>query len=248
MLLFVSFLVLALPQAVLARFKFSLSAVEQCGPVNITFSGNDPSADAIPITFTILPFNSTPISIPIPNAMTNSSGVYVTFLPLPEGTTFIASLDNAAADNTGKVTDVIKVLPSSTGNTTCLPAAVANTDRFIFDDSVFQCELFNVSYDPTIVPRPPSIRSFIPLGGSDRINLTSRPSEGTASYTMTAEHGTQIVLLFDDGQNHRQTSPLLTVGGDSTSSTQCLQNDNNVSTPNEQSTSSVVGSHVALSR
>ncbi|EEB91133.1 hypothetical protein MPER_10558 [Moniliophthora perniciosa FA553] len=52
-------------------------------------------------------------------------------------------------------------------------------------------------------------------------------SNGKATYTMTAFRGIQVLLLFDDGNGTRRTSPLLSVFGSSSSSTQCFPNFGN---------------------
>jgi hypothetical protein len=40
---------------------------------------------------------------------------------------------------------------------------------------------------------------------------------------MNAQRGEEVVLLLDDGHDHRQTTDLMTVGGDSSSSMDCIQ-------------------------
>lgn len=201
-------------QAVLSStFKFELSQVEQCQPVSITFV-RDPKANAVPVSLTLLPFGSQPISIPIPDAATNTSGIYVTFFPFAEGTTFMASLDDSTGENAAKVSDVIRVLPSPTGNTTCLPTVrdeVTSSRVFTLDNTVSQCEDFTVSYNQSVVSIPPTVRLYSPEGPSFLLNRTSEDSgNGSATYLMNRARMEQIVLLFDDGQGHRETSALTT--------------------------------------
>ncbi|GLB38239.1 hypothetical protein LshimejAT787_0501040 [Lyophyllum shimeji] len=214
------------PQVVQSlAFKFELSEVKQCEPVSITFVGNS-SASAVPMFLTLVPFNSSPISIPIPNAAANTSGVYVTFFPLEAGTTFVASLDDATGENVARVSDIIRVLPSPTNNTTCLPASkdAAKPTLFTLDNSTFsQCENFTLTYNRTVLFRAPSIRFYSPRGPSRLLNLTSDDAAtGTATYLLSFVRNFPVVLVFDDGSSHRQSSALMTVGGDSSSSTGCL--------------------------
>lgn len=215
------------PQVVLSlNFKFELSEVKQCEPVSVTFVGNS-NASAIPMWLTLVPFNSSPISIPIPNADANTSGVYVTFFPLEAGSTFVASLDDATGENVARVSDIIRVLPSPTGNTTCLPTSndAPKSTPFTLKSSTFsQCENFTLTYDRTVISRAPSVRFYNPRGPSRLLNLTTdEAATGTATYLMTFNRNKEVVLVFDDGSNHRQSGALITIEGDSSSSTGCLE-------------------------
>ncbi|KAF9468623.1 hypothetical protein BDZ94DRAFT_1317790 [Collybia nuda] len=214
-------------QVVLAlNFKFELSRVEQCEPVSITLVG-DASVSAVPMTLTLLPFGSRPISIPIPNAAANTSGIYVTFFPFAAGTTFLAALEDSFGENAAKVSDVIRVLPSPTGNATCLPTTqeaeeVPPTTIFNLNSTPSQCEEFTVSYNKSIVSAAPTVRLYSPKGPSFVLNQTSEDQEsGSATYVMSRERSKQVVLLFDT-QGHQETSPLMTIGGDSQSSEACI--------------------------
>jgi hypothetical protein len=193
------------------NFKFELSQVEQCEPVSITFVG-DANVNAVPMSLTLLPFGSHPISIPIPNAAANTSGVYVTFFPFAEGTTFLASLDDGAGENAAKVSDIIRVLPSPTGNTTCLmPADDKVPSLFTLDSALSQCEEFTVTYNQSVISKSPTVRLYSPEGPSFIINRTSEnPANGSATYMMSYDRTKQVVLLFDNGSNHQETSTLMT--------------------------------------
>jgi hypothetical protein len=79
-----------------------------------------------------------------------------------------------------------------------------------------------VTYNTTVIDHPPSIRVFSPLKYSFAINKTDTSMDGTDTYLMSAAHQTEVVLLFDDGLDYRETSDLLAVGGDSTSDNSCL--------------------------
>jgi len=201
------------PQVVLSlNFKFELSEVKQCEPVSITFVGN--STNAIPMRLTLVPFNSNPISIPIPNAAANTSGVYVTFFPFAAGTNFLASLDDATGENVAKVSDIIRVLPSSTGSTTCLPTSKdsANNTHFTVNDSTFsQCEQFSLTYDRNVISRAPSVRLYNPKGPSLLLNSTADDTAtGIATYLMSFDRNKEVVLVFDDGSVHQQSTALIT--------------------------------------
>ncbi|KAI0311887.1 hypothetical protein OF83DRAFT_709763 [Amylostereum chailletii] len=213
------------PQVVLASFDFiSFSSIEQCGPFNVTFDGGIPPA-AMPLTLTVVPFNNTPISIQIPESAwnsTTSSGVYITLLPLAAGTTLIASLDDANGVSTGNVSDIIRIQGSD--NTSCLGSpAIPPTHLFTLDSSVTQCEPFNVSFNSTVDPTPPSARVFVPLGPS--FNLTEEPSPqtGVGSYLMNVTRGKQVAVLYQDAAGNRESSQLITVDGDTSSSSNCLE-------------------------
>ena len=212
------------PLAVLSSsYGFNLSTVEQCGPVNISFFGIASPSDAVPVTLTLLPFDSQPISIPISNFARSSTGVALSFLPLAADTSFVASFDDAAGNSILRVTDVIGVLPSPTGNSTCLPpASDVISRRFALNGSLSQCQPFDVTYDPMVMAQPPSVRLFTPRGVAVSVNRTGQFVNGTATYTMCAQRGKQVVLEFDDGQNYRETTSLITVGGDSTSDKSCI--------------------------
>jgi len=208
-----------------ANFTFHFDPVHQCEPVSINFThtGAIPPG-SLPLTLTILPFNSIPIVIPIPNVASNTTGVYVTFLPLPANTSFIASLDNAAGHSVAPVSNVIEVLDSPTGNHTCL----SNTPElfYSFDDTISQCEPFNVTFNSSEITRTPSVRAFIPQGPAFRLKQVANDTDGVASYQVAFMRGFNVLLLLDDGSNHQQTSPLITVAGDS-SSPVCFSTGNN---------------------
>ncbi|RDB17953.1 hypothetical protein Hypma_000948 [Hypsizygus marmoreus] len=234
--------VLALgPQVVLSlNFNFNISKVEQCEPVSITFVGSA-SASAIPMLLTLVPSGYNPITIPIPNAAASTSGVYVTFVPFPAGTTFVASLDDVTGESVAKVSDIIRVLPSPTENTTCLPSLQdTTTRRFTVNSTTFsQCENFTVAYDRTVVTRPPFIRFYNPNGPSRLLNLTADdPATGIATYLMSFERSKEVVMMIDDGFGHREATPIMTVGGDSSSSDVCLGEDDNGRNYNESNTTS----------
>lgn len=224
MLMFIFLLIVLTvgPQVVLSSFKISLADIEQCGPVAITFSGNRPSANDLPLTLAVMPFNSLPIFIPIPNTAVTSPTIRVAFFPLDEGTTFLVSLNDASGDSYGSTSDVMKIQPSSTGNSTCLPAANSTPRRFSVDGPVSQCQPFNVTYDTTLIDRPPSIRAYTPLQSAFTINETGEPTDGIETYLMSASRQTQVALLFDDGFGYQEMSDLLTVGGNSTSDDSCV--------------------------
>lgn len=190
-----------------ASFKFKFSTIEQCEPLSISFFNND-NGDPIPSTLTLLPFSSNPVSIPIPNAAANSTGVSVSFLPFPAGTQFIASLDDENGDNSARVSDIFRVLDSPTGNTSCLPTFVP-TPLFTLPNSVAQCENFTVSYQESA----PNVRVLAPNGGSFPLDVVLDDMESkSAVYMMNVTRGQEVVLMLVPGSHTElgMTSPLLT--------------------------------------
>jgi len=73
----------------------------------------------------------------------------------------------------------------------------------------------------------PTVRAFTPKGHSSFLNSTSE-SVDEATFVMNAERRKQVVLLLDDGQGNQQTTDLLTVGGAESSSTGCIQNQDQI--------------------
>ncbi|KAI0081614.1 hypothetical protein K474DRAFT_1671811 [Panus rudis PR-1116 ss-1] len=218
-------LVLA-PPTVLSKFNsISFSSVQQCGSFRVDFAGGKPPA-SLPLTLTVVPFNSTPISIPIPSSSWNSTtatGAWVTFLPLAADAEFVASLDDSLGFGTGRISNVIRVGPSD--NTTCLPdSSTISTPRYAIKDEsqLSQCSEFDVTYDPGTVDVPPAVRAFVLDQEAFLLNRTSLNLPGDAGYTMSVPKDEQVVLIFSDDTGFRQTSPLLQVTGNATSSSSCI--------------------------
>ncbi|KAF7298834.1 hypothetical protein MIND_00831100 [Mycena indigotica] len=214
------------PQVVQGSFKFKFSPIVQCSPVTISFSGTDSSNHSVPTTLTILPLvnNAIPIQIPIPPGSSNSTGIALSFIPLPADTTFIATLDNPDGP-ASKVSDVTRVLPPNitTGSNTCLSSLTVSTlNLFEIPSSIGQCESFSVAF----ATRPPSITAFQPNGRATL--LPSSAANGLARYTMTSNRGNEVALLFNDpATNKLVTTALMTVSGDSGSSKDCLASNRN---------------------
>jgi hypothetical protein len=217
------------PQDVLSFNTITFSSVTQCGSFNVSFVGGQPPS-ALPLTLTIIPLNSTnPLSIPIAqNAWDakTSTGAAVTFLPINAGMMFVASLDDANGVGAGLVSDVIQVQPSD--NSSCLLAGTnttTSTTPYTLNGTLSQCLPFNVSFNSTTADVP-TIRAFTPRGPSFLVNSTSESTEssGMATFVMDDQRENVVVLLFDDGHHNRQTTDLITVRGDSSSSTDCIQN------------------------
>ncbi|KAF8967175.1 hypothetical protein BDZ97DRAFT_1805529 [Flammula alnicola] len=203
--------------------KFNFMTVEQCDPVVMTFSGSN--ITTVPTSLSILPINSTAIVVPLQNPSLISIGIALSFLPIPAGSNFIASLDDSEGDNLISVSDLIRVLPSPTGNSACLPAqSSAAPQRFTLGSAISQCEEVTINYDTSVISKAPTVRLYDPKGPSFLLNMTSdNPANGSATYVMNFFRGKEIVLLMDDGGAIRETSPLITVGGDSASSSSCFQ-------------------------
>ena len=226
------------PQVVLSFDSITFSTVQQCGNFSVHFSGGTlPSS--LPLILTVVPFNLTPISIEISSSNWDPielTGAAVTFLPLPAGTQFVASLDDSNSASTGPVSDVIRV--DSSEDTSCLSASSSSIQqRYIVNSTLSQCQDFNVTYDPSVVDSPPTVRSFVPQGQSLFLNENVLASTlGRTAYSMAAKTGQQVVLAFSDDTGFRQATNLLSVGGDSSSSSGCLPN-NQTSTATSSSTS-----------
>ncbi len=223
------FLVFA-PRSAFSLFQFvSYSRVSQCGPFNVSFSGGT-LPTALPLTLTILPFNSTPLAFVIPNSAwdnSTSSGSYVTPLSLPAGVSFLASLEDAAGNSATPLSDVIQVLPST--NTSCIISNTTTpTSVQLSNSAVFQCLPFSVSRNTSYTNHSISTRGFVPASLSFEFQWTifhHDASHGIDTYTfiMNVAQGLQVALLFDDGQGNRQVSDLLSVQGNRYSPSGCLQ-------------------------
>jgi hypothetical protein len=242
------FLVFA-PRSAFSLFEFvTYSRVRQCDNFNVSFSGGKPPA-ALPLILTILPFNSTALAFVVPNsAWDNStgSGSFVTLLPLPAGVALLASLDDAAGNNAALISEVIEVQPSA--NTSCLSSNTAAPTPFqLVTNEVSQCLPFSVSRNTSesSLNHPISTRGFIPASLSFELEWeTYHASQGVDTFTfiMKVAEGLQVALLFDDGQGNRQVSDLLSVQGDGSSPSGCLQPGS------AQSTSAAVDNLQRLSR
>ncbi|KAJ3573169.1 hypothetical protein NP233_g2598 [Leucocoprinus birnbaumii] len=209
--------------------NFTITNAVQCSPIYLGFSRIVTQGD-LPMSLTILPFNGEPVVIPVPNIAVNTSGLAVSFIPLQAGQKFIASLDDNAGKSIAQVSGVTTVMSSPTGNSSCLSSSSANSfhsnsknnndDDYELIGTPVQCQDIAVSYDTS---QAPTVRAFVPNGDSAVLPQTSdNPTNGTATYTMTMQRGTQLLLMFDDGQQHRETTGLITVAGDSNSPQNCL--------------------------
>ncbi|KAJ7486090.1 hypothetical protein B0H11DRAFT_2016915 [Mycena galericulata] len=230
------------PRVVLGSFKFSLSPVVQCEPVSLTFSGTGANNHSVPTTLTILPLqdNVPPIRIAIPNGASNSTGIQLTFIPLPAGTEFIASLDDLEGP-AAQVSDVTGVsAPSNPADliSSCVGGGLPQANFYHFDDVLNQCETFNVTYDTPVAPK---ITSFSPRGSTTWVtaNNVSNAPPGTAFYTMNGIRQAEVVLLFDDGQGHLQTTKLIAIGGDSTSPVSCFNKTKSASDTDSKTSKTV---------
>jgi hypothetical protein len=208
--MFLPFLLLAIlsggPQVVLSTIKLGISQVSQCEPVFVSFQGQlNSSFEHIPLTLEVLPFNSTPTLIPLPTYAANSSGVNVTFLPVPADTEFLASLIDPNGVSLSFVSDIFAVDAGS--SSTCLPPAVSASSFEIQNPgNITQCENFTINHSEST---PPRVELFNPRLFSFPLKLVSHTNT-TATYTMLAIRQTQVmmnIISTDGGQN--QTSPLL---------------------------------------
>jgi hypothetical protein len=215
-------LVLFFLSSVLAFRTIHFSSIQQCGPFNVTFSGTQPTA--LPLTLTVVPFGSSavPLSIPLPNTewdSETSTGVAITFLPYPAGTTFIASLDDSQGRSTGHTSDIMRIQQS--GDTSCISSA-KQSQTYTPGPPFSQCQPFDVTFDP-IRAFPPIVRLFVPNGQAFSLDQIQEPTDpGTSNFTMVAFRGQPVVLLFRDESARLQSTNLITVTGDATSSKSCF--------------------------
>ncbi|KAI8978871.1 hypothetical protein BD414DRAFT_373787, partial [Trametes punicea] len=237
------------PVPVAGRFaSITFSEVKQCGSFSVYFAGGKAPA-ALPLTLSILPINGTPVFITLPDDAWNSTaqtGEAITFLPFPEGTQFIASLDDADGHGTALVSDILIIDPSETNDTSCLPADPSPfAPKFTVDGPLRQCESFVVDFDPTQGISAPSIRGFIPQGASFPVNQSEAAlgTSGNATYTMDAQRDSQVLFLFSDQNGYKETSPLFPVFGDVESSTACIPMNSLANAASLESTTS--SEHVA---
>jgi hypothetical protein len=239
------FLVFA-PRSTFSLFEyFTYSSVSQCGHLNISFSGGRPPA-ALPLTLTVLPFHSTPLAFVVPNSAwdnSTNSGSFLTLLPLPAGVALLASLDDAEGNSAAAISDVIQIEPSE--DTSCLSSNTTPPAPFqLVTSTVSQCLPFSVSRNTSSLNHPISARGFIPTGLSVKLEWTTYDeSHGvdTFTYIMDVAYGLHVALLLDDGQGNRQVSDLLSVQGNASNPSECLQ-------PSSAQSTSALGGSQRLSR
>jgi hypothetical protein len=212
----------------LSHFKLNFTTpIEQCGPAEIQLRRGDFSDgrgdDPTPVSLTILPFNASNLVIPVPGLSSDSDSIHLSFIPLPADMPFVASLSDASGEILGFLSDIISIQPSD--STGCLP--VITTPRtYSIPDRISQCDIFKVSYDPSIVTNPPSVKAIAARGPSyDFKEIKSEDGQvedGAAFYSMNAFRGVQIALSIDDGNGHAETTTLFSVFGDSSSPRSCI--------------------------
>ena len=229
----------AVPAAA-AFAKIAFSTVQQCGNLTVNFAGGKSPG---PLHLTVLAINGSSLTIPLPHDAWNATtetGAAITFLPFPEGTQFIASLDNADDESTALISDVIVVEASPSGDTSCLPATTDFVHRYTVEDTLSQCEPFTVDFDPAQNVTAPTIRAFVPRAASHVLNETAADNAvGVDTFLMDVPRDLVTVLLFSDGTGYTETSTLLPVSGDVNSDSSCFPSSSlsNISTLETSSTS-----------
>lgn len=170
---------LAISTRAVSFFNVTYSSVDQCGPLSVGIDGS--YTPELPLTLTIVPFLSEPLSIPLPNSLwneeTTSGEIRIPFLPFPVGSEFIASLDDASNQTLGFVSDVIAVQHSN--NKSCLPSNLHRSSGkrlFSMHGGLSQCSRFNISFDPTKVLQIPKVRAFLPRSFSFNVNASNTPA------------------------------------------------------------------------
>ncbi|KAH9480624.1 hypothetical protein JR316_0007224 [Psilocybe cubensis] len=211
--------------------RFNFSEVQQCQQFTVSFAGSNLPNTSIPASLSFLPINSTALSVQLPNPSLVSNGILLSAVPFPAGSNFLTSLDDATGENLIFVSDLIRVLPSTEKESnSCLP--VGNSDaprRFTISSEVTQCEELTINYDTSVVSKAPIVRLFNPKGPSRLLNMTSDDNtHGSAKYLMNFSRGKEILLLMEGG-GFRETSAIITIGGDAASSSACLRRPINMS-------------------
>ena len=216
-----------LPQAAARFASITFSSVDQCGNFTVQFAGGS-APSALPLSLSILPLNGTPISIPLPLDVWNSTsqtGAAITFLPYPSKTQFIASLDDANGQSAAVVSDVLIINPSDSGGSSCLPTNPAPfVPEYALNGSLAQCQSFSVDFDVSKHIGSPTIRAFVPKGASFPIHETeANATGGVDTFLMDVPRDSLVLLRFTDSNSkHNETTSLLPVLGDISSDTSCI--------------------------
>lgn len=189
-------------QVVLSKsdfFKFTVADVKQCEPVLLTFTGDDFRGKSGAIaSLKVLPFNGTAVSVAVPSVNVTDTGVMVSFFPVGENVTFVATLDDSTGDNASRVSDILRVQPGPTSD--CVPPPSTAPRTFSLqgvDDplnSPRQCEPFTVKYNASMAG-PPTVRFYSPTTSAFPLNLTSDDGQGTATYMMVCSHFSSTELI-----------------------------------------------------
>ncbi|KAJ8520874.1 hypothetical protein ONZ45_g2396 [Pleurotus djamor] len=200
--------------------NITFSNVEQCGQVNISFSGQD-LAQVIQARLTVLPLESSqPIPISVSTPLTDTT---VSFLPLPAGSQFIALLDDPWGNGTSVTSNITTVSPSTTNATSCLPPVTEMFSHFLVEglDQLTQCQTFSVLYNGT--QEPPIVQLVVAQGSSFPLQqVSSGPEENRATYMLNGAYGQEAVLLITDNSGHSEVTKLFTIGGDNSTDAQCM--------------------------
>ena len=131
--------------------------------------------------------------------------INITFIPVPEGSQFIASLDDADGNAVAYVTDLITVEPSDTSDGSCLPLASASF--YTFNTAITQCTSYGVEYNAST--DAPTVRAFS-LGQTAYTLNETDASNGEATYTAAVAYGSQVILMANNTIGQAQASQLLT--------------------------------------
>ncbi|KAF5340772.1 hypothetical protein D9611_007506 [Ephemerocybe angulata] len=213
----------------LLSFDFPAGTVRQCEPLSLRLAGI-PTADAQrPAALSILPLGFPPVVFPFASRLNvPTDTLLLAALPLPAGTRFLAALEDSQGRPISRVSSMMTIapsLPDGTNDPACLnPAAPAPLRRFTLLDNPTQCTEFGLQYNSTAVRQVPRVRAYVP--GDIILQLNSSvddPTAGLARYVMTVSRDRNVMLLFDGGNGIRETTSLITVSGDASSPSDCLQ-------------------------
>ncbi|PIL22960.1 hypothetical protein GSI_15657 [Ganoderma sinense ZZ0214-1] len=224
---FAALAIALLPRAAARFASITFSSVAQCGNFTVQFAGGS-APSALPLTLSILPLNGTPIAITLPLDVWNSTsqtGAAITFLPYPANTQFVASLDDADGQGAATVSDVLVINPSGTADTSCLPTNAAPfSPQYSLNGTLSQCKSFTVDFDAAEHISSPTIRAFVPKGGSFPVRETeANATGGVDTYLMDVPRDSLVLLQYTDSNSgHSETTTLLPVLGDINSDSSCI--------------------------
>ncbi|TFK24990.1 hypothetical protein FA15DRAFT_756233 [Coprinopsis marcescibilis] len=210
-----------------ANPNFNFTSARQCEAFDFEISTRIDIGIQRTATLHVIPFDSVPFGVPL-RITSNEGGEFSMTLPgLRANANFVTLLEDDEGNSIGRVSDIARILPSN--DESCFVVGGTPVRRYSLIETPSQCEEFAVGYNITFVSQAPQIKVFNPRGFAFFLNQTSDdPSTGTARYMMNVSRGKEVVLLIDDGNGNRQTTTLLTVGGDSLNSRDCFERQREV--------------------
>ena len=200
-------------------WKANFSDATQCQNVTVEWSGGGERLGP-PFVVRMAAFGLAPLIVDIPITAwsdATQSGSYSFAMPWPEGTRFVASMDDGFGLGKGGVTGIQTVKSSSDSG--CISTTVTQP-KHVFDvsGSYVQCSIVNMNWtEPTTSET--RIAGLVPNGMPFQLDAPVLNSRST-TWNLNIPAGTAFVLIYTGGSGSGLTSPLLlSVGG---SNAQCL--------------------------